>query len=182
MKKILRFLLVFAAMFCMTCFTAFAEDTDDPDTYYLELDAAGGQLSGETSTVISSPSAEFTTVDLSKYKPEKDGFTFTGWYNDKTKVTSIDTSYFQSTNRIKLTAMYTKDSLSGSGLSFTLNANGGKLGDADSGTYDFDVAGSGYGVALNDYPPTREGYEFKGWNTKSDGSGKTVYIIYTSSF
>ena len=28
MKKILRFLLVFAAMFCMTCFTAFAEDTD----------------------------------------------------------------------------------------------------------------------------------------------------------
>ncbi|MFQ9449723.1 MAG: hypothetical protein ACLR1E_02430 [Coprococcus sp.] len=46
MKKILRFLLVFAAMFCMTCFTAFAEDTDDPDTYYLELDAAGGQLSG----------------------------------------------------------------------------------------------------------------------------------------
>ena len=110
MKKILRFLLVFAAMFCMTCFTAFAEDTDDPDTYYLELDAAGGQLSGETSTVISSPSAEFTTVDLSKYKPEKDGFTFTGWYNDKTKVTSIDTSYFQSTNRIKLTAMYTKDS------------------------------------------------------------------------
>ena len=70
MKKILRFLLVFAAMFCMTCFTAFAEDTDDPDTYYLELDAAGGQLSGETSTVISSPSAEFTTVDLSKYKPD----------------------------------------------------------------------------------------------------------------
>ena len=182
MKKILRFLLVFAAMFCMTCFTAFAEDTDDPDTYYLELDAAGGQLSGETSTVISSPSAEFTTVDLSKYKPEKDGFTFTGWYNDKTKVTSIDTSYFQSTNRIKLTAMYTKDSFSGSGLTFTLNANGGKLGDADSGTYDFDVAGSGYGVALNDYPPTREGYEFKGWNTKSDGSGKTVNIIYTSSF
>ena len=55
MKKILRFLLVFAAMFCMTCFTAFAEDTDDPDTYYLEFDAAGGQLSGETSTVISSP-------------------------------------------------------------------------------------------------------------------------------
>ena len=182
MKNILRFLLVFAAMFCMTCFTAFAEDTDDPDTYYLELDAAGGQLSGETSTVISSPSAEFTTVDLSKYKPEKDGFTFTGWYNDKTKVTSIDTSYFQSTNRIKLTAMYTKDSFSGSGLTFTLNANGGKLGDADSGTYDFDVAGSGYGVALNDYPPTREGYEFKGWNTKSDGSGKTVNIIYTSSF
>lgn len=182
MKKILRFLLVFAAMFCMTCFTAFAEDTDDPDTYYLELDAAGGQLSGETSTVISSPSAEFTTVDLSKYKPEKDGFTFTGWYNDKTKVTSIDTSYFQSTNRIKLTAMYTKDSFSGSGLTFTLNANGGKLGDADSRTYDFDVAGSGYGVALNDYPPTREGYEFKGWNTKSDGSGKTVNIIYTSSF
>ena len=182
MKNILRFLLVFAAMFCMTCFTAFAEDTDDPDTYYLELDAAGGQLSGETSTVISSPSAEFTTVDLSKYKPEKDGFTFTGWYNDKTKVTSIDTSYFQSTNRIKLTAMYTKDSFSGSGLTFTLNANGGKLGDADSGTYDFDVAGSGYGVALNDYAPTREGYEFKGWNTKSNGSGKTVNIIYTSSF
>ena len=37
MKKILRFLLVFAAMFCMTCFTAFAEDTDDPDTYIWSL-------------------------------------------------------------------------------------------------------------------------------------------------
>lgn len=87
-------------------------------------------------------------------------------------MTSISASDFTSgSNRIKLLATYTKDDYSGSGLTFTLNANGGKLNDQDAGTYDFAVAGNGYAVALNAYVPVREGYDFKGWCTSADGSG-----------
>lgn len=181
MKKILRMILVMSAILCISCITAFAED--DPDTYYLELDCAGGQIDGESNTEISAPKDSFGTVDLSSYTPKQDGFTFTGWYNGKKKVTSISSSDFSSdSNRIKLLATYTKNDYSGSGLTFTLDANGGKINDQDAGTYDFAVAGSGYAVALNAYVPVRDGYDFKGWSTSSDGSGSLVNLIYTSTF
>lgn len=181
MKKILRMILVMSAILCISCVTAFAED--DPDTYYLELDCAGGQIDGESTTEISAPKDSFGTVDLGSYTPKQDGFTFTGWYNGKKKVTSISSSDFASdSNRIKLLATYTKNDYSGSGLTFTLDANGGKINDQDAGTYDFAVAGSGYAVALNAYVPVRDGYDFKGWSTSSDGSGNLVNLIYTSTF
>lgn len=181
MKKILHIILSISVILCISCITAFAED--DPDTYYLELDSAGGQIDGESVTEISAPKDSFDTVDLSSYTPVQDGFTFTGWYNGKKEVTSISASDFTSgSNRIKLLATYTKDDYSGSGLTFTLNANGGKLNDQDAGTYDFAVAGNGYAVALNAYVPVREGYDFKGWCTSADGSGTPVNLIYTSTF
>ena len=76
--------------------------------------------------------------------------------------------------------MYTKDSYPGEGLTFTLDANGGTISDAESGTYDFDVAGTSYCIALADYTPEREGYKFTGWNTSADGSGKNISMIYYS--
>ena len=94
MKKILRMILVMSAILCISCVTAFAED--DPDTYYLELDCAGGQIDGESTTEISAPKDSFGTVDLGSYTPKQDGFTFTGRYNGKKKVTYIRNSHFSS--------------------------------------------------------------------------------------
>lgn len=181
-NKIL-FSLVVCALFCLTCIPVLADDSDDTDHYYLVLDAAGGSIEDEDTTEISSPKDEFGTVKLSEYKPVRDGFTFTGWYNKSKKVTSISAADFKDgENRITLVAMYTKDSYSGSGLTFTLDANGGTIGDSESGSYDFDVVSHTYGIALSEYVPKKEGSTFAGWNSKADGSGQKVDILYYSAF
>ena len=142
MKKYLYLSIILCALFCFTGINAFADEGDDPDTYYVTLDAAGGTISEEASTEIVQSKSDFQDIDLSNYIPERDGFTFTGWYNKTKKITRIKSSDFgDSANRITVTAMYTKNSYSGEGLTFTLNANGGTIVDSDSGTYDFDVAG-----------------------------------------
>lgn len=183
MKKFLYLSIIICALFCFTGINAFADEGDDPDTYYVTLDAAGGTISGEASTEITQSKSEFQDINLSDYVPERDGFTFTGWYNKTKKVTGIKSSDFgDSTNRITVTAMYTKNSYSGKGLTFTLNANGGTIGDSESATYDFDVAGKSYGIALADYTPEKKDYKFTEWNTSADGSGKTVTMLYYSDF
>ena len=183
MKKFLFLSIVFCSLFCFNGVCAMADEGDDPDTYYVTLDAAGGNISGEESIELSQAKEDFQDIDLSEYIPERDGFTFTGWYNKSKKVTSIKSSYFtDKSSRLVIAAMYTKDSYSGEGLTFTLDANGGTISDAESGTYDFDVAGKSYGIALADYTPEREGYKFTGWNTSADGSGKNISMIYYSDF
>lgn len=183
MKKYLYLSIILCALFCFTGINAFADEGDDPDSYYVTLDAAGGTISEEASTEIVQPKSDFQDIDLSKHIPERDGFTFTGWYNKTKKITRIKSSDFgDSTNRITVTAMYTKNSYSGEGLTFTLNANGGTIVDSDSGTYDFDVAGKSYGIALADYVPERKDYKFTGWNTNADGSGKTITMLYYNDF
>lgn len=218
MKKTLYFLCVFCALFCLSCFTAFAEETGDAteavteedsetttgtatetttgaateaenteaentDTYYIVLDAAGGVINDQEQLKLSYPKKDFQSVDLSGYAPSKEGFTFTGWYNNRTKVTSIAaTDFADGTNKLHISAIYTKDSYDGSALTFTLDANGGQINEQSSATYDFDVAGKHYGVALNDYVPSRDNYEFKGWNTTPDGSGSTINVIFHHTF
>ena len=56
------------------------------DYYTLTFDANGG------SSISAIHPSEYTTVDLTKYTPTREGYTFTGWYSDKdltTKITSI---------------------------------------------------------------------------------------------
>ena len=59
---------------------------DSTDYYTLTFNTNGG------SAISSIRPSEYTTVDLSKYTPTRDGYTFRGWYSDKeltTKITSI---------------------------------------------------------------------------------------------
>lgn len=187
MKRFLYLTIILCTMFCLGGICAFADEADDPDTLYVTLDAAGGTIEGESTLELSQAKQDFQDIDLSKYTPEKEGFTFTGWYINSKKYTVIKSSDFndktdENTNRLTAAAVYTKDSYSGGGLTFTLNANGGTIGGADAGTYDFDVAGKSYGVALTDYTPDRKDHKFTGWNTAADGSGKNMTMIYDSDF
>ena len=80
-------------------------------TYYLTLDAFAGKVNGQSIVNITSKSTEFKTVDLTKYTPVREGFTFKGWELDGKFVTSIDSSYFANRDCITLTATYTQDIL-----------------------------------------------------------------------
>lgn len=148
-------------------------------TYYLTLDAFAGKVNGQSIVNITSKSTEYKTVDLTKYTPVREGFTFKGWELDGKFVTSIDSSYFANRDCIKVTATYTQDTFKGEGIVLILNANGGKINDKESNSYDY-IGGdnSGTTMSLLPYMPVREGYTFNGWNTKKDGSGEIYKYVF----
>ena len=148
-------------------------------TYYLTLDPFAGKVNGQSIIKLTSKSTEFKTVDLTKYIPVREGYTFKGWELDGKIVTSIDSSYFAKRDCIEITATYTQDTFKGDGIVLKLNANGGKIDGKESNSYDYIGGGnSGTSMSLLPYIPVREGYTFNGWNTKKDGSGENYNYVY----
>ena len=148
-------------------------------TYYLTLDSFAGKVNGQSIMKLTSKSTEFETVDLTKYIPVREGFTFNGWELDGKIVTLIDSSYFANRDCITLTATYTQDTFNGDGIVLKLNANGGKIKGKETNSYDY-IGGSNSGTTMSllPYIPVREGYTFNGWNTKKDGSGENYKYVY----
>lgn len=163
--------------------TLYAKFSDKPlhgtGTYYLTLDPFAGKVNGESIIKLTSKSTEFKTVDLTKYIPEREGFTFNGWELDGKIVTSIDSSYFANRDCIEITATYTQNTFNGDGIVLKLNANGGKIDGKETNSYDY-IGGnnSGTTMSLLPYIPVREGYTFNGWNTRKDGSGENYNYVY----
>lgn len=148
-------------------------------TYYLTLDPFAGKINGQSIIKLTSKSTEFKTVDLTKYIPVREGYTFKGWELDGKIVTSIDASYFANRDCIEITATYTQDTFNGDGIVLKLNANGGKIDGKEFNSYDYIGGGnSGTTMSLLPYIPVRDGYTFNGWNTKKDGSGENYNYVY----
>ena len=117
--------------------------------YTVSLEANGGSVSVNSLSV----AYDSTYGDLPT--PSRTGYTFEGWYNGGTKISS--STKMTNTSNHTLNAKWTANSYS---LSF--NSNGGSVG-STSKTITFD---STYG----DLPsPTYEGYIFTGWYTSPDG-------------
>ena len=148
-------------------------------TYYLTLDGLGGDINGKYEITMTSSSSEYQTVDLTKYTPVRDGYTFVGWDLDGEYVTSVPADCFKERDVVKVLATYTKNTFDNDGIVLTLNANGGQLNGKESNTYDY-VGGrdSGASMSLLPYVPARDGYTFNGWNTKKDGSGNNYKYVY----
>ena len=164
----------------LTLYARFSEKPlQGTGTYYLTLDPFAGKVNGESIIKLTSKSTEFKTVDLTKYIPVREGYTFKGWELDGKIVTSIDSSYFAKRDCIEITATYTQDTFKGDGIVLKLNANGGKIDGKESNSYDYIGGGnSGTTMSLLPYIPVREGYTFNGWNTKKDGSGEIYNYVY----
>ena len=161
-------------------YAAFSEEQlKGTGTYYLTLDGLGGYVNGKQEITITSSSSEYQTVDLTKYTPVRDGYTFVGWDLDGKYVTSVPADCFKEKDVVKVLATYTKNTFDNKGIVLTLNANGGTLDGKEDQKYDY-VGGrdSGASMSLLPYVPAREGYTFNGWNTKSDGSGKNYKYVY----
>ena len=164
----------------LTLYARFSEKPlQGTGTYYLTLDPFAGKVNGQSIIKLTSKSTEFKTVDLTKYIPVREGYTFKGWELDGKIVTSIDSSYFAKRDCIEITATYTQDTFKGDGIVLKLNANGGKIDGKESNSYDYIGGGnSGTSMSLLPYIPVREGYTFNGWNTKKDGSGEIYNYVY----
>lgn len=148
-------------------------------TYYVTLDGFAGTINGKAKLRLTSSSGEYQTVDLSQYKPVRDGYTFVGWDLDGKLVTSVDSSCFAEKDAVAVTATYTKNTFEGDDRVLILNANGGTIAGTTSNKYDYlGGADSGTSMSLLPYTPVREGYTFTGWNTRSDGSGKNYTYMY----
>lgn len=161
----------------------YAKFSDKPlkgtGTYYLTLDPFAGTINGQANLRLTSKSTEFQTVDLTKYTPIREGYTFKGWDLNGKFVTSIDSSAFKDSDAVNVTATYTKNTFEGDDRVLILNANGGTIDGKESNKYDYvGGADSGTSMSLLPYTPVREGYTFTGWNTKSDGSGKIYTYMY----
>ena len=164
----------------LTVYAAFSEEAlKGTGTYYLTLDGVGGKVNGKYEITMTSSSSEYQTVDLTKYTPVRDGYTFVGWDLDGKYVTSVPADCFKEKDVVKVLATYTKNTFDNDGIVLTLNADGGTLNGKESNTYDY-VGGrdSGASMSLLPYVPVREGYTFDGWNTKRDGSGNNYKYVY----
>ena len=128
-----------------------------PITYTVSYNANGG--SGAPANQIKTYGVNLT---LSTTKPTRTGYTFNGW---NTKSDGTGTNYasgatYSSNANLTLYAKWTPNK-----YTVTYNANGGSgAPSAQTKTYGFDLT-------LSSTKPTRTGYTFAGWNTKSDGSG-----------
>ncbi len=104
--------------------------------------------------------------------PSRSGYTFAGWYKEKTLENEYENGVVVSdpeiyTNSNKFWNSFYAYAKWNSEI--TLDANGGALGESDSST--LDVAEGGQ---LGELPtPTREGYKFGGWFTEK-GAGEEV--------
>ena len=164
----------------LTIYATFSEEVlKGTGTYYLTLDGYGGDLNGKKEITMTSSSSEYKTVDLTKYTPVRDGYTFVGWDLDGKYVTSVPVECFKEKDAVTVLATYTKNTFDNDGIVLTLNANGGQLNGKESNTYDY-VGGrdSGASMSLLPYVPVKDSYTFNGWNTKKDGSGKNYKYVY----
>lgn len=164
----------------LTIYATFSEEVlKGTGTYYLTLDGVGGKVNGKYEMTLTSSSGEYKTVDLTKYTPVRDGYTFVGWDLDGKFVTSVPADCFKEKDAVTVLATYTKNTFDNDGIVLTLNANGGTLDGKEAQKYDYvGGRGSGASMSLLPYVPVREGYTFNGWNTKSDGSGTMEKYIF----
>lgn len=149
-------------------------------TYYLNLDAFGGTVKDKSVYQITSKSSEFKTVDLTKYEPERKGFTFKGWDLNGKYVNKITAADFADRDSVTVIATYTaNEGFDDSKIHVTLDANGGTIDGKKSAKYNYLGGGnSGTSMSLLPYVPTRSGYTFNGWNSKKDSSGKNYKYLY----
>ncbi|WP_294771756.1 InlB B-repeat-containing protein [uncultured Eubacterium sp.] len=149
-------------------------------TYYLNLDAFGGTVKDKSVYQITSKSNEFKTVDLTKYEPERKGFTFKGWDLNGKYVNKITAADFADRDSVTVIATYTaNEGFDDSKIHVTLDANGGTIDGKKSAKYNYLGGGnSGTSMSLLPYVPTRSGYTFNGWNSKKDSSGKNYKYLY----
>ena len=173
------------------------EKLKDTGKYYITIDAFGGKIMQKSIIRLKIDSAEFKTVDLSAYNPEREGCTFCGWDYGGEIIASIDKSYFTKSDAISISAVYKSLNFYGvdekghlndpdipedqrpNSYVLTLNANGGTIEGEESKQYDYlGGADSTSLMKIFQYIPERKGYIFNGWNSKEDGSGKDYKYMY----
>jgi len=106
-------------------------------------------------------------VNLSNTRPNKTGYTFTGWKSSLTNQIYQPGAWFgeNATGTITLTAQWNINQ-----YSITYNGNGNTGGNTNSQTANY---GTAINIQNNGFVKTN--YDFVKWNTQSDGNGTNYY-------
>ena len=186
------------------------EDILTKEKYQVLLNGAGGTIkeTGETRTLLECEKDSFTTIDLSKYTASRDDCDFCGWgymeyYNGANKgkvIDVIDKSMFAKDDCVTIFALYKSKTFYGVDEKGYLNnpnlpadqrpvsyvlkldANGGTVDGKEVLSLDYLGVGDN-AMPVFHYIPQRAGnWEFQGWNSKKDGSGKYYDLISYESW
>ena len=124
------------------------------NTYKISYQLNGGKNA-------SNPKTYTVTSDITLKKPIRTGYTFKGWYLDKSLTKKVTKIAKGSTGNKTLYAKWSVNQ-----YTIQYMGNGGK---GDLGKFTVKVGQSGY-LPLGGY--SRDGYYCTGWNTRADGKGK----------
>ena len=126
------------------------------NTYTVKYDANGGSGAPSSQT-----KTYGTALKLSSTKPTRTGYSFQGWATSASgSVAYAAGASYTSNSAVTLYAVWKINT-----YAVTYNANGG------SGVPSSQTKTYGKTLTLSSTKPTRTGYAFVSWNTKSDGSG-----------
>ena len=172
MKKIFRALtlcLVLLSLLCAAVPAAFAAGNKEDAFYTIGLDACGGVSS--TVVVTTNLDGKLTTLPES---PTMDGYTFNGWYTEKSGGTKITTDTVFSAN----TTVYAHWTHTGDNnppvnyYTLRFETGGGSAIPGVRETYNTYID-------LTKYVPTRHGYTFVGWYSEQSLVNKVSDIYLT---
>ncbi len=132
------------------------------NTYTVSFNANGGS-GGQTANVTATYAANMPTISTTK--PTRTGYTFGGWYD--TSAATGGTQYYTAAgasartwNKTANATLYARWTANKYAIAF--DPQGGSAATSVQATYDANAT----------LPtPTRQGYTFKGWDTKADGTG-----------
>ena len=126
--------------------------------YTISYNANGGTGAPETQYKASS-----VALKLSSTKPTRNGYTFIGWSTSSSATTATYTAGGNYTANSSATLYAVWEQIPVTTYTLKYNANGGNNPPASQ-------TGNG-SITISSSKPTRDGYTFKRWNTKSDGTG-----------
>ena len=153
------------------------DDLDDSTNYYMwqvatgisvTFDKNGGDTEAEPNRRVQEQNPNGNHFELPSVQPTREGYEFTGW---NTKADGTGAAFTAETEVKQSLTVYAQWARRQTEIAVTFDKNGGDT-EADPRVTTQKVnEGASARFELPSVQPTREGYEFTGWNTKADGTG-----------
>ena len=132
------------------------------------FDKNGGDTEADPNRRVQEQNPNGNHFELPSVQPTREGYEFTGW---NTKADGTGAAFTAETEVRQSLTVYAQWARKQTEIAVTFDKNGGDT-DADPRVMTQKVdEGASARFELPSVQPTREGYEFTGWNTKADGTG-----------
>ena len=152
------------------------DDLNDPSNYYMwqvatgisvTFDKNGGDTEADPNRRVQEQNPNGNHFELPSVQPTREGYEFTGW---NTKADGTGAAFTAETEVKQSLTVYAQWARRQTKIAVTFDKNGGDT-EADPRVTTQKVdEGASARFELPSVQPTREGYEFTGWNTKADGT------------
>ena len=153
------------------------DDLNPSSNYYMwqvatgisvAFDKNGGDTEADPNRMMQELNPNGNHFELPSVQPTREGYAFTGW---NTKADGTGAAFTAETEVKQSLTVYAQWTRKQTEIAVTFDKNGGDT-EADPRVTTQKVdEGASARFELPSVQPTREGYEFTGWNTKADGTG-----------